>query len=69
MLLGEVDSGELFALKRIGFFSEKSQISLVFTVPQRSCRKIYSVYVISDCYLGLDQQFELNLHFSINEET
>ena len=69
MLLGEVDSGELLALKRIGFFSERTRISLAFTAPHESCRKIYSVYVISDCYLGLDQQLELYFNFTINEET
>ncbi len=65
MLLGEIDAGELVALKRLGFFSEKSRVSLAFTVPDHSCRKIYSVYVISDCYLGLDQQCELCFNFII----
>lgn len=65
MVLGEVDGAELLALKRVGFFRDKSRVSLVFTVPQQSCRKILSVYVISDCYLGLDQQCELCLNFII----
>ena len=67
VILGEVDGGELLALKRLGFFSEKNRISLAFTVPHHSCRKIYSVYVISDCYLGLDQQCEVCLDFVIEE--
>jgi activating signal cointegrator complex subunit 3 len=64
VVLGEIDSGELLALKRIGFFSDRTRVSLAFTAPQHSCRKILSVYVISDSYLGLDQQFELSLNFS-----
>ena len=67
VMLGEIDSGELLALKRVGFFSDRTKVSLAFTVPEHSSRKILSVYVISDCYLGLDQQFELPLNFNINE--
>ena len=67
VLLGEVDKSELLALKRLGFFSSKSRLSLAFTVPEYSCRKIYSVYVMSDCYLGLDQQCELYINFSIDQ--
>lgn len=67
MVLGEVDGAELLALKRLGFFFEKTRVSLAFTVPHHSCRKIYSVYVISDCYLGLDQQCELYFNFIITE--
>ena len=62
-MLGEIDNAELLALKRISFFREKTRVSLVFTIPDQSCRKIYSLYVISDCYLGLDQQCELYFNF------
>lgn len=68
VLLGEVDGGELLALKRLGCFSGRSRVSLAFTVPNHSCRKIYSVYLISDCYLGLDQQFELYFNFTIEDK-
>lgn len=66
VVLGEVDGAELFALKRVGFFRDKSRVSLAFTVPSQSCRKILSVYVMSDCYLGLDQQCEMYLNFIIS---
>lgn len=65
-MLGEVDGAELYALKRTGFFRNKKRLSLAFTVPQQSCRKILSVYVMSDCYLGVDQQCELYLNFIIS---
>ena len=66
-MLGEVDGAELLALKRIGFFYEKTRVSLAFTVPYQSCQKIYSLYLMSDCYLGLDQQSELYLNFIITD--
>ena len=65
LVLGEVDSAELLALKRIGFIREKTRASLAFVVPDQSCRKIYSLYIMSDCYIGLDQQCELYFNFKV----
>ncbi len=63
IVLGEVDSRELLALKRVGFVRGRTKLSLVFPSPDEGCRKIYTVYVFSDCYMGLDQQFDLCLEF------
>lgn len=63
VLIGEVDSGELVALKRLSYLQKK--ITLAFTPPEEPCRKIYSLYLISDCYLGLDQQHEMYLNFVV----
>jgi len=52
VILGEVDSRELLALKRLGGVREKSRVSLALYVPKEPCRKIYTVYLISDCYVG-----------------
>ena len=67
LVLGEVDSGELLALKRIGFIRGRTKSSLAFSAPDDPCRKIYSLYLMSDCYLGLDQQFDLSLNFTESE--
>ena len=68
-LIGEVDSGELVALKRLGFVRGTTRTTLAFTAPEEPCRKIYSLYLISDCYLGLDQQFQMCLNFVTSAET
>ena len=65
-LIGEVDSGELVALKRLGYLRSKTKTTLAFTTPEEPCRKIYSLYLISDCYLGLDQQLDMYLNFVIH---
>ncbi len=65
LVLGEVDSGELLALKRIGNIRGRTRSSLAFPAPDESCRKILTLYLMSDCYLGLDQQFDLSLNFVI----
>jgi len=33
-------------------------VNLQFTTPAEVGRRSYAIYVISDCYLGLDQQYE-----------
>lgn len=63
VLIGEVDSGELLALKRLGSVRGKTTTTLAFSTPEEPCRKIYTLYLISDCYLGLDQQHDLCLNF------
>ena len=63
VLIGEVDSGELLALKRLGSVRGKTTTNLAFSTPEEPCRKIYTLYLISDCYLGLDQQHDLCLNF------
>ena len=65
--MGAVDNGELLALKRIGFLRDNTRVSLAFSVPQQSCRQIYSLYLMSDCYLGLDQQCEISISFTISD--
>jgi len=66
LVLGNVDSGELLALKRLPFFRSRTKTSLAFSAPDNSCHQICSLYLISDCYLGLDQQCELCLNFITN---
>nr|XP_032829466.1 activating signal cointegrator 1 complex subunit 3 [Petromyzon marinus] len=61
LVLGEVDRKELLALKRVGFVRGATTVSLAFYAPERTGRCIYTLYVMSDCYLGLDQQYDVHL--------
>ena len=63
VLIGEVDTGEVLALKRLGYLRSKTTTTLAFSTPEEPCRKIYSLFLISDCYLGLDQQHDMCLNF------
>ena len=59
-MVGEVDCNDLIALKRVGFIrKENTVVSLVFFTPEDSGRKIYTLYIMSDIYQGLDQQYDL----------
>ena len=61
MVLGVIDDGELLALKRIGAIKNRSTVSLAFYTPEEIGRKIYTLYFMSDSYIGLDQQFDICL--------
>ena len=60
-MLGEIDSTDVIALKRVGLIRRHQKVSLAFYTPEELGRKIYSLYVMSDAYFGLDQQYEIYL--------
>lgn len=61
LILGSQETGELLALKRVGYRSSRSSHPLIFHAPTRLGRVIYTIYFISDGYIGLDQQFNVQL--------
>jgi len=72
LVLGCVEDGELLALKRSGASRTKRSLKapkaspgveqqLTFFTPLDAGRVIYTLYIISDCYLGLDQQYDVYL--------
>eukprot|EP00041_Stephanoeca_diplocostata_P037705 m.1438324 g.1438324 ORF g.1438324 m.1438324 type:complete len:285 (+) comp25090_c1_seq3:6103-6957(+) len=61
LVLGEPTTGELVALKRIGGIKGKSlTTTLAFWSPEQPGPASYSLYLMSDCYMGLDQQYEIS---------
>ncbi|XP_060805871.1 activating signal cointegrator 1 complex subunit 3 [Amyelois transitella] len=56
LTVGTVDDGELHALKRI---PPKGTAQVTFYTPNYTGRIIYTVYIMSDSYMGLDQQYDL----------
>uniref|UniRef100_A0A2Z5TZE8 U5 small nuclear ribonucleoprotein 200 kDa helicase n=1 Tax=Reticulitermes speratus TaxID=60591 RepID=A0A2Z5TZE8_9NEOP len=62
LALGSVETGELMALKRVSAVrSRKNFQQLTFFTPKMTGRLILTLYILSDCYLGLDQQYDLHL--------
>lgn len=59
--LGERETGELIALKRVSFKNNRTSQHLAFTAPSSPCRVIYTLYFMSDCIIGIDQQFNIQL--------
>ncbi|NXM28469.1 ASCC3 protein, partial [Oxyruncus cristatus] len=61
LILGEVDKKELIALKRTGYVRNRNTVSLAFYTPETPGKCIYTLYLMSDSYLGLDQQYDIYL--------
>lgn len=61
LTLGSADDGELLALKRVSGVRGKSLQQLSFYTPSKPGRIILTLYLMSDCYLGLDQQYDIYL--------
>ncbi|KAL8186305.1 UNVERIFIED_CONTAM: activating signal cointegrator 1 complex subunit [Gekko kuhli] len=62
LILGEVDKKELIALKRVGYVRNRSAVSVAFYTPEAPGKYIYTLYLMSDSYLGMDQQYDIYLH-------
>lgn len=60
LVLGDAQSGELIALRRILFQSKTLTSTLTFDIPERPGKYEYQLYFISDTYLGLDQQYSVS---------
>jgi activating signal cointegrator complex subunit 3 len=61
LTLGSQENGELLALKRVGYRSNRSSHPLIFTSPTILGRAIYTIYLVSDGIIGMDQQFNIQL--------
>lgn len=59
LVLGTQSNGELLALKRIGYKNNKSLHQIVFNTSNKQERIIYTLYLMSDGYIGFDQQYDL----------
>ncbi|KAG8186270.1 hypothetical protein JTE90_004616 [Oedothorax gibbosus] len=62
LVLGSVETMELIAMKRVPFISKRATHQLMFYTPDTMGKVVYKLYLISDCYLGLDQEYEVCLN-------
>lgn len=61
LVLGEANSGELLGLKRSPPVRGRAKHTISFRTPKAPGRAVLTLYVMSDSYLGLDQQYDLPL--------
>uniref|UniRef100_A0A7N5ZVM2 Activating signal cointegrator 1 complex subunit 3 n=1 Tax=Anabas testudineus TaxID=64144 RepID=A0A7N5ZVM2_ANATE len=62
LIMGEVDRRELLAVKRVGYVRNYTTVSVAFYTPEKTGKCIYTLYLMSDSYLGLDQQYDIHLN-------
>lgn len=61
LTLGSQADGELIAMKRAAYRNNRSQHQLSFMTPSKRGRIIYTLYLMSDGYIGFDQQYDIQL--------
>jgi hypothetical protein len=66
--LGDPQTGELLGLRRFSF-RRQTTISLFFEVPKRAGYYNYALYLMSDSYMGLDQQYYVKFELSKDTKT
>lgn len=52
-------AGELIAVRRVNFSYKSTSSTLSFEAPLMPGDYTYALYLMSDCYVGLDQQYEV----------
>ena len=61
MIVGDVENKDVVALKRVGYVRNRTSVQLALITPEKTGRVIYTLYLMSDAYLGLDQQYDICL--------
>ncbi|TMW51086.1 hypothetical protein DOY81_003817 [Sarcophaga bullata] len=59
LTLGSQGTDELLAMKRINIRGLKASNRITFQCPPRKGRLLLTLYLMSDCLIGFDQQFDL----------
>ncbi|OIT02200.1 dexh-box atp-dependent rna helicase dexh12 [Nicotiana attenuata] len=69
LVVGDTKSNQLLAIKRVSL-QRKSRIKLDFTGPAEAGRRTYTLYFMSDSYLGCDQEhtFALDVKEAMAED-
>ncbi|XP_041352458.1 activating signal cointegrator 1 complex subunit 3-like [Gigantopelta aegis] len=62
LVVGDIENKEVIALKRVGYVRGRTTAQLALFTPESTGRVIYTLYLMSDAYLGLDQQYDLCLN-------
>ncbi|CAL7941276.1 unnamed protein product [Xylocopa violacea] len=63
LILGNIGRNELLALKRVcGINEQRKCHQLQFTAPSELGPATLTVYLMSDCYIGLDQQYNIEIN-------
>merc|ERR1719510_1295595 len=62
LALGDIENQQdILAMKRVSIIRGNSTQQLNFWTPEDEGRVILTLYVMSDSYIGLDQQYDINL--------
>ncbi|GJN18769.1 hypothetical protein PR202_gb05967 [Eleusine coracana subsp. coracana] len=60
LVVGDSSTNQLLAIKRVAL-QKRARVKLEFTAPAEAGRKNYMIYLMSDSYLGCDQEYEFTV--------
>ncbi|CAL4954921.1 unnamed protein product [Urochloa decumbens] len=60
LVIGDSSTNHLLAIKRVAL-QKRASVKLEFSAPADAGRKDYMIYLMSDSYLGCDQEYELTI--------
>ncbi|CAO2171153.1 unnamed protein product [Urochloa humidicola] len=61
LVIGDRSTNHLLAIKRVAL-QKRARVKLEFSAPADAGRKDYMIYLMSDSYLGCDQEYELTIN-------
>ena len=61
LVLGDVHSDLVVAIKRVAI-KETAQVLLKFDAPESTGTHNYKLYLMSDAYVGCDQEFDVTVN-------
>ena len=63
VVIGDTAKNSLLGIKRVSF-SKQSSVQITFDAPSTSGQHELSIYLMSDSYIGCDQEYQCVLHVS-----
>nr|CAB3465383.1 unnamed protein product [Digitaria exilis] len=60
LVIGDSSANQLLAIKRVAL-QKRARVKLEFSAPAEAGRKDYMIYLMSDSYLGCDQEYEFTV--------
>ncbi|CAD6222868.1 unnamed protein product [Miscanthus lutarioriparius] len=60
LVIGDSSTNQLLAIKRVAL-QKRARVKLEFSAPAETGRKDYMIYLMSDSYLGCDQEYEFTV--------
>jgi len=61
LVIGQPETNHLLAIKRLTVQKNVSNLKLEFNAPEREGQHEYVLYLMSDCYMGCDQEYKFSL--------
>eukprot|EP00916_Digyalum_oweni_P004984 GHVL01008895.1.p1 GENE.GHVL01008895.1~~GHVL01008895.1.p1 ORF type:complete len:2144 (+),score=476.12 GHVL01008895.1:34-6465(+) len=59
LVIANTETNNLVAIKRVNMPQKKSKVKIAFDAPEETGTYNYTLYLMSDCYMGIDQEIKV----------